>query len=200
MKQFVPRRRTSRRSEVWQIIYMDMMTIIMVFFVILWSINQASDEGLTDSVGDTTVRMVSLPSDVLFATGKWDMTAEGEQVFAKLFSTEGGAVLEFDTGGMTRRLLVVQGHTDRVGKKDDNFLLGYRRAFAAYKEIEKHSPEVADHVIICSYADNWPAQQTPEFLGELTEEQEAVVREARSKNRRITIEDKIVSTIDTGEE
>ncbi len=44
-----------QRSDSWQVIYMDLMTIIMVFFVILWSINQREDIGLSDTLGEETV-------------------------------------------------------------------------------------------------------------------------------------------------
>ena len=43
------------RGEPWMIIYTDLMTIIMVFFVILWSLNQGKDIGISETVGDVTV-------------------------------------------------------------------------------------------------------------------------------------------------
>ena len=196
MKFFIPVRRERRKAAVWQIIYMDLMTIIMVFFVILWSINQGTDTGVTDTVGDQTARLVSLPADILFPTGKAKMTSEGQHVFAQLFEDETGSVLNFDTGGLTRRLLVVHGHTDSVGKKRTNFNLGYRRALAALSEIEKYSETAADHVVLCTHADNSPARETPRFRGDLTPAQRAVLANAHAKNRRITIEDKVVSTLD----
>ena len=107
--------RTSRpRSEVWQIIYIDLMTQIMMFFVILWSIGQLSShaKGVSKSVGDETVHMVTLPGDVLFPSGKSKLSPDGEAVFGKLFQDSTGEVLNFDTGGLTRRVLVVHGHTD----------------------------------------------------------------------------------------
>jgi flagellar motor protein MotB len=189
----VGRRRPRKSGEVWQVVYMDLMTMVMVFFVILWSINQGKDVGATDSIGDQTAHMVSLPSDILFAPGKAVMTGEGKQVFARLFSDSSGQVLNFDTGGLTRRWLVVHGHTDSDGDKDSNFLLGYRRAFAAYKEIAKYGDAVPEHVVLCSHADNSPAQETPAFAGETTWAQRAALREAKAKNRRILLEDKVVS-------
>lgn len=188
------------KTEVWQIIYMDLMTIIMVFFVILWSINQGSSEGVTKTIGDQTTRMINLPADILFKPGKSDMTGQGKGVFTELFATEGGSVLNFDTGGLTRRLLVVHGHTDSDGQKDSNFQLGYSRAVAAYKEIARHSPEVADNIVLCSHASNSPSMETPIFQGDMTPAQRAALREAKSKNRRITIEDKVVSTLQDEEE
>lgn len=204
MKQYGPTglARASQRdkTEVWQIIYMDLMTIIMVFFVILWSINQGTSEGVTKTIGDQTARMINLPADILFRPGNATMTAQGVDVFEELFSVEGGTVLSFETGGLTRRMLVVHGHTDADGQKDSNFLLGYRRAFAAYKEIAKHSPEVADNVVLCSHASNSPARDTPMFQGSLTPAQKSALREAKAKNRRITIEDKVVSTLQEEDE
>ncbi|MCG8423753.1 MAG: OmpA family protein [Proteobacteria bacterium] len=199
MNQFVLKRPQRKRTEVWQIIYMDLMTIIMVFFVILWSISQGKDAGVTDAVGDQTVRMVSLPGDVLFPTGKHQLTEQGRQVFNKLFADDTGAVLNFDTGGLTHRLLVIHGHTDSDGDKDKNLLLGYQRAHAVYKEIQKYGPQIADHAILCTHADNSPVQETPVFQGEITPAQKAALREAKAQNRRITIEDKIVTANDQEE-
>ena len=185
-----------RRSEPWQVIYMDLMTIIMVFFVILWSINQGKDVGVSETVGDQTTRMVSLPGDVLFAPGKKKLTKEGSAVFSKLFKDDTGTVLNFETGGLVQRLLVIHGHTDSDGKKGENIDLGYFRAKAAYREIKKHGKQVSDHVVICTHADNSPETFVPKFQGRLTDAQRSLVRGAKAKNRRITIEDKLVNTFE----
>ncbi len=196
MNKFTRARRKQKHSGVWQTVYMDMMTIVMVFFVILWSITQGAKSGVSEKVGDQTTRMLSLPADVLFPAGKSKLIPEGRAVFAKLFGDPSGGVLDFDTGGLTKRLLVVHGHTDADGDKQENFKLGYERAYAAYQEIAAHSAEVADHVILCSHASNSPARETPEFQGDLTPAQQAVLRDAKAKNRRIQIEDKIVSAVE----
>jgi outer membrane protein OmpA-like peptidoglycan-associated protein len=186
-------RQPRKNAEVWQIIYMDLMTMVMVFFVILWSLNQGTDTGVTDAVGEETARMVSLPADILFAAGKSKMTADGQGVFQELFEDETGKVLNFDTGGLTRRLLVVHGHTDSDGEKDENFDLGFRRAFNAYHEMVKYGLHVPEHTILCSHADNSPAQATPRFHGEMTAAQRSALREAKARNRRIEIEDRMVT-------
>ena len=64
---------------------------------------------------------------------------------------------------------------------------------AAYLEIQRYSEAMADHVVICTHADNSPAREVPSFSGRMTQEERATVRDAKSKNRRITIEDKIVN-------
>ena len=188
--------RTSRpRSEVWQIIYIDLMTQIMMFFVILWSIGQLSShaKGVSKSVGDETVHMVTLPGDVLFPSGKSKLSPDGEAVFGKLFQDSTGEVLNFDTGGLTRRVLVVHGHTDGDGAKEDNFVLGFQRALSVYKEIKKYGPEIVDHAVLCSHADNSPAKAVPQFQGTVSAAQAATLSEAKSKNRRIAIEDQVES-------
>lgn len=193
MKHFSKMARKRRKSDTWQVIYMDLMTIIMVFFVILWSLNQGKDVGISETVGDQTLRMITLPGDVLFNSGKSQLSADGGQVFRKLFEADADQILDFETGGLTNRLLVIHGHTDGVGKKDENFGLGYRRAFQVYKEIEKYGAQVPDHVVLCSHSDNSQVQAVPTFQGNVTPAQKALVREANAKNRRITIEDKIVN-------
>jgi outer membrane protein OmpA-like peptidoglycan-associated protein len=193
MKRFsaLPSRR--RSGEIWQIVYIDLMTNVTIFFVILWAISQRQTAGVSNKMGDETVKMVNLPGDVLFPAGRDHLTEEGKNVVGKLFDDDTGTILNFDTGGLVKRLLVVHGHTDSDGPKDDNFELGYRRALAAYKEITKYGGEVPEHVVICSHADNTPAQEVPAFAGTLSPAELGAVREAKAKNRRITIEDKVIS-------
>jgi flagellar motor protein MotB len=193
----VVRRMGRARSEVWQIIYMDLMTQIMMFFVILWAISQVGSrvKGVSKTVGDQTVHMVTLPGDVLFPSAKTKLTPAGEEVFARLFHDDTGEVLNFDTGGLTRRVLVIHGHTDADGAKDDNFVLGFQRALTVYKEIKKYGPDIVDHAVLCSHADNTPAKAVPMFQGAITPAQAATLSEAKAKNRRITIEDQVVGAV-----
>jgi flagellar motor protein MotB len=191
----VVRRMGRAKSDVWQIIYMDLMTQIMMFFVILWAISQVSQKvkGVNRNVGDQTVHMVTLPGDVLFPSGKAKLTTNGEDVFGKLFSDSTGEVLNFDTGGLTRRVLVIHGHTDSDGKKDENFVLGFQRALSVYKEIQKYGPDITEHAVLCTHADNSPAKAVPQFRGAVTPAQAATINDAKQKNRRITIEDQVVN-------
>jgi len=188
-----------KHGMLWAIIYIDLMTQIMIFFVILWTVERRGEETKTTSIGtglglgDQTVRMVNLPGDVLFASGKTDLGAEGKKIIGDLFGDPASGVLSFDQGGLATRKLAIHGHTDEVGSKDDNFLLGYQRAWAVYQEIKQHGGELADHVIICTHADNTPAREVPPIEPGLTDEEKAVIREARAKNRRITIEDIVTS-------
>lgn len=194
MKKFAPPSRLKRSGgEAWQTIYTDLMTIIMVFFVILWSLNQGQDVSVSETVGDVTARMINLPGDILFPPGKSRLSRQGRKVFNQLFYDETGQVLNFQTSGLTKRMLVIHGHTDGDGRKDKNFYLGYRRAFSAYKEIKKYSKEFPDHVVICTHADNTSVQEVPKFEGRISRAQRQILRNAKAKNRRITIEDKIIN-------
>lgn len=191
-------RKTGRpKQEVWQIIYMDLMTQIMMFFVILWSISQvkAHTAGASKTIGDKTAHEVSLPGDVLFPSGKAKLSPQGEEVFSKLFKDDTGDVLNFDTGGLTRRVLIIHGHTDSDGMKEDNLVLGFQRSLVVYKEIKKYGPEIADHVVLCTHADNSPAKDVPLFQGAMTPAQATTLTEAKQHNRRITIEDHVQSVV-----
>ncbi len=186
-------RRNSKGDDSWQVIYMDLMTMVMVFFVILWSLNQGKDDGVSETVGDVTARMIDLPGDVLFKPGKVDITGEGKEVVKKLFHSDKGGVISFETNDLAKRMLVVHGHTDGDGGKDQNLNLGFQRALSAYGEIKKYSNGLADHVVVCSHADNSPVNEIPQFKGKLSKSQKKALRLAKQKNRRITIEDKIVN-------
>ncbi len=193
MKRFAAPGRRGKKFETWQIIYIDLMTNMMMFFLVVWIISQHGEKGISNKLGDETVKTVNLPGDVLFATGSAQLTDEGRSVFQKLFADETGTVLSFDTGGLQKRLLVIHGHTDNDGEKDKNFELGFERALAAYREMRRYGEQVPEHVVICSHADNTPAQEVPSFAGVLSPAEETAVRDAKKQNRRITIEDKLVS-------
>ena len=201
-----PRRRAapSRKSgDLWAVIYIDLMTQIMAFFVIVWATDLGEKKtatpqvatGMGMGIGDQSVRMVDLPGDVLFSSGKVDLGAEGKSVIDKLFGDKESGVLSFDQGGLATRKLVIHGHTDDLGKKDENFLLGYQRAWAVYQQLRTHSAEVPQHVVLCTHADNTPSRTlAPPAEGlALTDEEKAIIRSARAKNRRITIEDLVVA-------
>jgi flagellar motor protein MotB len=187
-----PRQR--RTFEVWQIVYIDLMTNVMIFFVVLWAVqSRPRKSGISDNVGTETVKMVTLPGDVLFATGKSELSDGGHEIMSKLFNDETHTVLNFDVGPLQKRMLVIHGHTDNEGQKEKNLQLGYERAMAAYHEIARYGSDVPDHVVVCTHADNTPAVEVPAFGGTLTAVEQAALREAKAKNRRITIEDKLVS-------
>jgi outer membrane protein OmpA-like peptidoglycan-associated protein len=195
-----------RHGMLWAIIYIDLMTQIMIFFVILWTVERRAEDTKTVNMGtglgmgDQTVRMVNLPGDVLFASGKTELGPEGTKIIDELFGDPASGVLSFDQGGLATRKLAIHGHTDEVGDKDENFLLGYQRAWSVYQAIKKHGGELADHVIICTHADNTPAKEVPPLEPGLTEEEKDVIRKARAANRRITIEDIVTSkTVETPE-
>lgn len=193
MRRFTAPKRANPSNAAWQTIYMDLMTIVMVFFVILWSINQGKDVGVSETVGDVVARTINLPGDVLFSPGKTDLRKSGKEVFKTLFQDDSGEILNFETGGLVKRLLVIHGHTDSTGSKNKNFQLGYSRAFSAYQEILKYSSKTADHIVLCTHADNSPDQEVPKFSGRLSKIQREAIRNASAKNRRITIEDKLVN-------
>ena len=170
------------------------MTNVMIFFVVLWAVqSRPNKSGISDTIGTETVKMVNLPGDVLFPTGKSELSDAGREVVGKLFADDSHTVLNFDVGPLTKRLLVIHGHTDNEGQKEKNLDLGYQRALAAYREILKYGSDLPDHVVICTHADNSPAQEVPAFGGTLSAAEQSVVKEANAKNRRITIEDKLVS-------
>ena len=181
-------------GALWSIIYIDLMTQIMAFFVIVWAAEKGTKllatkpTGTGVGMGDQTARMVDLPGDVLFASGQTQLANDGRAVLDKLFGDADSGVLSFDQGGLAQRKLIIHGHTDDVGDKNANFLLGYQRAWAVYEAIRAHSKELPDHVVLCTHADNTAARAVP------TNAARGAQDEARAKNRRITIEDLVVAT------
>ena len=183
-------------GEPWQVIYTDLMTIIMVFFVILWSLNQGKDIGVSETIGEISSRMISLPGDVLFKAGKHDLADEGKTVFKNIFYDETGQVLNFQNSGLTKRMLIFHGHTDGDGEKDSNLQLGFQRAYSAYNEVKKYNKDLVDHAVICTHADNSPQLEVPRFKGKISKTQREALKLTKSKNRRITIEDTTINTFE----
>ena len=93
-------------------------------------------------------------------------------------------------------MLVINGHTDGDGEKNRNLELGFQRAYAAYNEVSKYSEDLPNHVVICTHADNSPEVAVPKFEGNISKVQRETLKNTKSKNRRITIEDKIISNFD----
>ncbi len=180
-----------RKESPWQLIYIDMMTNVMCFFVVLWALSQGKEAAVKESIGDVKTRMIQLPSDILFSSGSALLSEKGRTIFRQLFQDEKEEILNFKAGGLARRMIVVHGHTDSAGKKADNLLLGYRRAVSALYEISRYSQDVIDHITVCTHADNSPAEIVPKFRGKMTRDQRSLWIEAMQKNRRITIEDKL---------
>jgi len=182
-------------GALWSIIYIDLMTQIMAFFVILWSVEhgvrvtQTPPMGTGVGMGNGDTGGIVLENDVLFASGQTQLASDGKAILDKLFGDADSGVLSFDQGGLAQRKLVIHGHTDDVGIKDSNFQLGYQRAYAVYQEIRRHSKEVPDHIILCTHADYTPARAVPPPATD-----RAAADEAKAKNRRITIEDLVVAT------
>jgi outer membrane protein OmpA-like peptidoglycan-associated protein len=184
--------RGRRAFDSWQIIYIDLMTNVMIFFVILWAIQSRTGKGgVSDNIGTQTVKMVNLPGDVLFQPAKSALSHDGQKVMYQLFADDSGTVLNFDAGPLAQRQLIIHGHTDGDGDKEKNLELGYQRAMSAYHEIKKYGAMLPDHVALCTHADNSPAEAVPTFTGTLTAAERDALREAKAKNRRITIEDKV---------
>jgi flagellar motor protein MotB len=183
--------RPRRSFDTWQIIYIDLMTNVMIFFVVLWAIqshevSRASGQGR--GLGNESVKTIDLPGDVLFAPGRSELSEAGHDVLGRLFGDRQHPVLDFDAGALQKRLLVIHGHTDSDGAKEKNLALGYARALSAYHEITRYGSELPDHVVLCTHADNTAVSRVPAGGNE----DPAAARSAKAKNRRITIEDKLV--------
>lgn len=187
------RRKRHGSAEMWQTAYIDLMTNIMIFFVIFWALGQSESKGVSETVGDVSTRMVNLPGDVLFAPGQTQLSSGGQGVLAKLFQDDSGTVLNFQTNGLVKRMLFIHGHTDNQGEKDKNFQLGFQRAMATYQQIARYGKDVPDHVVICSHADNLPVNEVPKGLAKLSGPEKAAFDQAQAKNRRIQIEDRMIN-------
>src|SRR5205823_13600745 len=66
----------------------------------------------------------------------------------------------------------------------DIYTLSLHDALPIYREIHRYGDDLSDHVVICTHADNTPAQEVPAFGGLLSTAEQNAVKEAKAKNRR----------------
>jgi outer membrane protein OmpA-like peptidoglycan-associated protein len=176
------------------------MTNIMVFFVIIWVLSNGKGEGISETTGDVTSRMIDLPGDVLFAPGQTALSKQGTDILKQLFQNpDGTGILSFEDSDIVKRLIVFHGHTDSDGEKKSNLHLAFLRAYSAYEEVQSYNPELPEHVIICSHADNSAKEDVPTATGAVSSEMKTIIKEIKAKNRRITIEDKSVNKFESEE-
>ncbi len=136
-------------QAIWVTIYSDMITSIMVFFLILWSYTefgkaQVKDNSAPVQVQDLTLRQeikqeleqvgtvvvtgkritVTLPSAVLFGSGSAKLTGPAQESLAKVA----------EALAKSQAPIVVEGHTDNVPINNSqwrsNYQLSAARAFS----------------------------------------------------------------------
>lgn len=179
----------------WQAVYMDLITIVMVFFLILWALNNKANE----KKGDITVNTVPIQGDKLFDTGKSRLKNGAESAInSALFAQEApvpklGEILD-ENGETTSRqkILMIYGHTDDVGNHKTNMRLGFERAFSVYERVIQKRDDFEGNVSVCTHGSNFPrarVEPVPEFLGQ--EQKKSLIEDnviARQYNRRVTFE------------
>ena len=179
-------------DSTWKIVYMDMITMLMILFLSLWVIDQGKAREPAKR-GDVTLTKVEIESDDYFMPGKFDLKKESLQKLNDLFFKGRNSFpapgVDLEAGG--RRVILIHGHTDDQGLKDDNFELGFQRAMSVYHEIQRNVPNLADNVGICSFADNFPLEKvrTHQSKGAapLTDRQIEEIMRKRRKNRRFEL-------------
>lgn len=179
-------------DSTWKIVYMDMITMLMILFLSMWIIDRGSPKDKRKH-GDVNLSKVEFEADDYFDTGKSVIKDEAKKQIADIFFDRKHS---FPTPGIDqenhgRRIVLIYGHTDDLGKKDTNFQLGFDRAMAVYQELNKKLPNLADHVGICSYADNFPIEKVRRVPKAGTDTWFEKIRlenqDIRKKNRRFEV-------------
>ena len=181
----------------WQAVYMDLITIVMIFFLVLSVVTKGKDEAESDKIGDYSTIEIPIPGDALFSSGRANLTKAGKANLKKLFKSEQASFPELEKTEQMKTEVVLHGHTDDVGGKIGNLNLGYRRALSVYKELKKYRPEVSKFVSVCTHADNLPEEDprpvSTSLKGDILKQVKSFNKRVRKKNRRVILELKNIS-------
>lgn len=185
------RKYQAQEDYTWQAVYMDLVTMLMIFFLLLWVLYQGKP---SEGIGSYQSVMVEA-GDSFFVKGKADLSQKAKDTIKKLSNVE----LGLGSIGKTRNrnTLVLHGHTDSDGSKFANLNLGYRRAYNVLVELSKYKPEVLENASICTHADNLKKFKLP-YMGDLgasAEMRDILSRQtidSNAGNRRVEIEYKTI--------
>ena len=199
--------KTEEDDLTWQAVYMDLITMVMIFFLIMWVISNGKEDR-----GDIRIAKKDVPSDKLFKSGDSKLmdsarSAIDEALFDRVAPLPKLGELKNSKGKKTgaRRILMVYGHTDDVGvtggrnpirDQKQNMLLGFKRAYSVYKYVLTKRPDFEGNVGVCSFASYFPATKVPAKDDEILEglppkEKKTIKRKMRiggQRNRSISFE------------
>jgi flagellar motor protein MotB len=178
----------------WQVVYLDFITTVMVFFFALWVVsNGGKGEGLDNKLGDRSVQPYDLSGNA-FGSGSTSLNSHGVnalEIFVK--NVKSGLNMETSKSDAQRSMLYISGHTDDIAAGDGfegksrNLSLGFGRAMSVLQFLAQKQPDIVKNVAICSFADNLEADPVPAGMrGKQT--LDAKTRGKRANNRRITLE------------
>ena len=165
--------------------YADLMTLLLVFFVFFFIISDyerskmiIKDEAImqkinVDSLFDANEKVITIPSEILFESGKADLKFEAKQALSEIAENI-KTIITNEPGWQIR----VEGHTDNVpifnSKFTSNWDLSTARALSVVKFWLKENYFLPDQLEAMGYGEFKPLvpNDTPEH---------------RLKNRRVEI-------------
>ena len=195
---YVRLRAAEAKFDIWPVVYIDLMTQIMMFFVILWSISQmqAQKKGVTTPSATQTVHEVTLPGDVLFPSGKTELTPAGRGRVREAVQGRHRRGADFETGGLHEaRARDPRPHRQRWQEGQELRARLPARAGRVQGDPEVRPRDRRPRRASARTPTTRPRKRCPLFTGTLTPAQAQALGEARSKNRRITIEDQVNSVV-----
>jgi outer membrane protein OmpA-like peptidoglycan-associated protein len=184
-------------DSTWQAVYMDLITLVMVLFLILWSIQEGGDGAPVETNNVVPFYKVTLKDSSFPDGGTVFGGSERKKLIQYLTKTERD---DFTKLGHNRKddsyyYITVHGHGSLTGTYEQNMNIAMRRAQSvadavkdAYKsigtkEFKNKDPNKNDRYMIsvCGHSYNFPkAQLDPTLTGKMRGEQQKV-------NRRVDV-------------
>jgi flagellar motor protein MotB len=176
------------QGSTWETVYMDLITQIMIFFLVLWALSAGKGN---DESGNVIRNLADIPSNGMFEDGQSVLTSQGKKTLDKWLSSKPPVGYDDETG--SRSLIIITGHTDDVGNRVSNLGLGYARARSAFKYFQNRRPKMGllENVILSTASANEPAEDYKKLVAEWqsgSKSAQGLLKVVRAKNRRITIE------------
>ena len=116
--------------------------------------NAFTASGISATI-DATTGKVSMDSSILFATGKYDLSAEGKAYLDGFLDTYTAVILSKEYAGYVSEI-VIEGHTDTQGTYDYNMELSENRAASVASYCLEQNPELKSVITTKGYSFDHP--------------------------------------------
>ena len=193
----------------WQAIYMDLITMLMILFLLLWVISAGKSESKSSGFPFKSLNI----GENSFTSGSADLTGEAKKQIldAVLYQSKQPFLpkVGYDKEEEQYRILMVHGHTDHAPPKgsknphEANMKYGYDRAMSVYKVLKDEYKGLVkqgknelplDHtdkvlISVCSHSFSYPIHNS-----KLVNGKNALPSDTKEKaNRRVNITASVIT-------
>lgn len=189
-------------DNIWQAVYMDLITMLMIVFLLMWVLafgktGKGKSSGMpfaTIEIPDEAFRSGETALKKSFQDGILSQLSGGKDTFLEK--------LGYDEANEKYYFINIHGHTDHQGSHEANLRYGYERAVSVYKLLSNkyknlrtdgsllRPPKINDkvNISVCSHSYSFPVNQME------TDSKGNVIRSDKldGANRRVNITGHII--------